>query len=75
METTVLQAKNHFSKLLRQAERGERVVIRRGRGGKAFLLSAVETPASRTLNPNPRWSGKIKFKDTDIWASEWRDEP
>lgn len=75
METTVLQAKNSLSKLLRQAERGEQVIIRRGRGGRAFLLTAAEVPAARTLAPNPRWAGKIKFKDDDVWASEWSAEP
>ena len=71
METTVLEAKNNLSKLLRHAERGGEVVIRRGRGGTAFRLTAVGPAKTRTLKPNPRWVGKIKFKDEDIWASEW----
>lgn len=74
MEMTVLQAKNNLSKLLRHAERGGEVVIRRGAGGKTFRLMAVEATSARTLKPNPRWTGKIKFKDEDIWASEWRDD-
>jgi antitoxin (DNA-binding transcriptional repressor) of toxin-antitoxin stability system len=75
MEMTVLQAKNNLSKLLRHAEEGGEVVIRRGPGGKAFRLTPVETKRGRTLAPNPRWAGKISYKDEDIWATEWRDEP
>jgi antitoxin (DNA-binding transcriptional repressor) of toxin-antitoxin stability system len=73
METTVLKAKTELSKLLRHAERGEQVIIRRGRGGKAFQLTALGGGANRTLKPDPRWAGKIKFRDADIWASEWKD--
>lgn len=74
METTVLQAKNQLSKLLRCAERGEEVIIRRGRGGKAFQLKAVEVNQRRTLKPDPRWGPKIKFRDADIWASKWKSK-
>lgn len=72
METTVLKAKTELSKLLRHAERGEQVIIRRGRGGKAFQLTALGSSAGRNLKPNPNWAGKIKFRDADIWASEWK---
>lgn len=74
METTVLEAKNQLSKLLRHAERGEQVIIRRGKGGKAFQLTALGAGTRRTLKPDERWTGKIKFRDADIWASEWKDQ-
>jgi antitoxin (DNA-binding transcriptional repressor) of toxin-antitoxin stability system len=74
MEMTVLQAKNNLSRLLRHAERGGEVVIRRGHGGAAFRLTPLPAKSARTLAPNPRWAGKIKFKAEDIWASEWREE-
>jgi antitoxin (DNA-binding transcriptional repressor) of toxin-antitoxin stability system len=74
METTVLQAKNQLSKLLRHAERGDDVIIRRGKGGRAFRLVALGAVSPRTLKPDARWAGKITFRDKDIWASEWKDE-
>jgi antitoxin (DNA-binding transcriptional repressor) of toxin-antitoxin stability system len=74
METTVLAAKNQLSKLLRHAERGEQVIIRRGRRGAAFQLVALAGGGERTLKPDPRWARAIRFRDTDIWASEWKDE-
>ena len=74
VETTVLQAKNQLSKLLRHAERGEEVIIRRGKGGKAFQLTALAVASRRSLKPNARWVQTIKFRDEDIWASEWKDE-
>jgi antitoxin (DNA-binding transcriptional repressor) of toxin-antitoxin stability system len=74
METTVLAAKNQLSKLLRHAERGEQVIIRRGRRGTAFQLIALTGDGERTLMPDPRWARAIKFRDADVWASEWKDE-
>ena len=76
METTVLAARNSLSALLRRVEQGEEVVIRRGRGpqAKAFRLIVVEPPRRRTLRADPRWKGKIAYKDEDIWASEWSGE-
>ena len=74
METTVLQAKNQFSLLLRQAERGEEVIIRRGKGGQAFRLTAIIPSTRRVLTPDVRWARKVKFRDEDVWASEWKDE-
>lgn len=74
METTVLKAKNSLSELMRRAERGEEVLIRRGINGRAFRLAPVRDQTRRTLAPNPRWAKAIHFKDEDIWASEWREE-
>ncbi|MEN9813833.1 MAG: hypothetical protein RL479_2519 [Verrucomicrobiota bacterium] len=73
METTVLKAKNNLSDLLRRAERGEEIIIRRGPRGRAFRLSPVRERSRRSLTPNPRWVQGIAFKDEDIWASEWRE--
>ncbi len=73
VETTVLKAKNNLSELLRRAERGEEVIIRRGPKGRAFRVSPVRERARRTLAPNPRWVQAIAYKDEDIWASEWRE--
>jgi len=76
METTVLQAKNRLSELMRRAEHGEEVIIRRGPKGKAFRLAPVEpceTP--RTLDPNPRWQKTIVYRDQDLFESEWQEEP
>lgn len=74
METTVLQAKNNLSALLRAAEAGQEVVIRRGRRGAAFKIVPVGTAPVRTLTPDPRWKGKIAYRDEDMWASEWNGE-
>ena len=74
METTVLKAKNHLSELLRKAESGEEVLIRRGRNGKLFRITPVQDNTKRTLVANPIWKNKIRFKEEDIWASEWKDE-
>jgi prevent-host-death family protein len=74
METTVLKAKNQLSSLLRAAERGEEVVIRKGRNGPAFRLVPVRGGGKRTLAPDPRWKGAVRYTDEDIWASEWEPE-
>jgi antitoxin (DNA-binding transcriptional repressor) of toxin-antitoxin stability system len=73
METTVLSARNQLSALLRRAENGEEVIIRRGRGpeARAFQVIALCPASGRSLKPDPRWAGKISFRDEDIWASEW----
>ena len=73
METTVLKAKNKLSELLRAAESGEEVIIRRGRKGQAFKLVPITEEIVRNLDPDPRWYGKVIYKDEDIWASEWTD--
>lgn len=74
MEVTVLVAKNRLSELLRRAERGEEVLIRRGRKGDLFRLSPAKPKVRRTLTPDPRWAGKISYTDESIWESEWKDE-
>jgi len=74
METTVLKAKNSLSLLLRKAEAGEEVVIRRGRNGIKFRIVRIKESAKRTLEPDPRWKHRIAFEDEDIWESEWKDE-
>jgi prevent-host-death family protein len=74
METTVLKAKNHLSELLRKAEEGEEVLIRRGRKGRLFRIVAVRETVRRELTPNPDWLGKIDYSDADIWSSEWSEE-
>lgn len=74
METTVLKAKNNLSVLLRAAEQGREVIIRRGRNGAAFKIVLLDQKKLRTLKPDPRWKGKIAYKDEDMWASEWSEE-
>jgi len=74
METTVLKARNSLSLLLRKAEKGEEVLIRRGGSGPRFRIVRVEEPVKRTLDPDPRWKHRIAFKDEDVWASEWKEE-
>lgn len=74
METTVLKAKNNLSQLLAQAERGEEVLIRRGRRGTLFRLAPVKTAVTRTLKPRAVWAGKIRYTDAELLDSEWREE-
>jgi hypothetical protein len=74
VETTVLKAKNSLSLLLRKAEKGEEVLIRRGSSGTRFRIVRVEEPVKRTLEPDPRWKNRIAFKDEDVWESEWKEE-
>jgi antitoxin (DNA-binding transcriptional repressor) of toxin-antitoxin stability system len=74
METTVLQAKSRLSELLRRVERGEEVVIRRGRNGPGFRIVRERRRAARSLEPDPEWKRSIAYRDEDIWASEWKDE-
>jgi len=74
VETTILKAKNNLSELLRRVEKGETIVIRRGRRGPAFRIVPHREPASRTLEPNPGWKNAISYRDRDIWETEWREE-
>jgi antitoxin (DNA-binding transcriptional repressor) of toxin-antitoxin stability system len=74
METTVLKAKNNLSLLLRKAEQGEEVLIRRGSSGTRFRIVRVEDPVKRTLAPDPQWKDRIAFKEEDVWESEWKEE-
>lgn len=73
METTILAAKNQLSLLLRKAEAGEEVFIRRGTKGPLFQITSVVPVKSRTLAPDPRWKNQIRYEDADIWESEWKD--
>lgn len=74
MEYNVLQAKTALSDLLRRVEAGESVVIRRGKKGPRFRIVADVRPLRRSLDPEPRWKGKIAYDDAAIWESEWRDD-
>lgn len=75
MEVTVHKAKTNLSSLLKKAEEGEEVIIRRGSYGKGFLLTVIpEDKPKRTLEPKPEWSGKVSYSDEDIWESEWEEE-
>lgn len=74
MEMTVLKAKSNLSELLRRAEDGEEVLIRRGQKGRLFRIVPVAASPRRTLEPDPRWKGKISYRDADIWASEWEGD-
>lgn len=49
MEVTVQEAKTHLSRLLRQVEAGEEVVIRRGREPVAMLVRAPTRAGTRTI--------------------------
>lgn len=74
METTVLEAKNRLSDLLRKAETGQEVIVRRGARGPRFRTVPLAPAAKRTLAQDPRCKGKIAYKDEDVWASEWKEE-
>lgn len=74
METTVLKAKNSLSELLRRAEAGEEILIRRGRTGPLFRVVPVQSGRRRSLRVNPAWKSGTHYRDEDIWASEWKDE-
>jgi hypothetical protein len=37
---------------------------------KAVAKTAITEPRLRTLVPDPRWAGKIHYKDEDMFASE-----
>lgn len=49
MEVTVQEAKTHLSRLLRQVEAGEEVVIRRGREPVAMLVRAPARGGARAI--------------------------
>ena len=69
-----MKAKNHLSELLRRAEEGEDILIRRGRKGRLFRIVPVRESGRRDLTPNPLWKGKIAYEEEGIWASEWSGE-
>lgn len=74
METTVLKAKSNLSALLRRAEAGEDVYIRRGRNGRRFRIVPERDTAKRNLEASPEWKGKVAYEDEAIWESEWSEE-
>lgn len=75
MEVTVHKAKTQLSALLKRAEKGEEVIIRRGTYGPGFCLSMLpEDRPKRILESKPEWKHKIKYRDEDIWESEWEEE-
>jgi len=71
MDTTVLKAKSNLSSLLRRAEAGEAVFIRRGRKGPRFRILLEGEVPKRNLEADPQWKGKIAYEDEAIWESEW----
>lgn len=74
MDVTVLKAKSNLSALLRRAEAGEPVFIRRGRKGPRFRIVPEGDPSARKLEANPQWKGKVVYEDEAIWESEWRED-
>lgn len=74
MDFTVLKAKNNMSAILRRAEAGEPVYIRRGKKGPRFRIVPEREGLKRILEPDPNWRGKVTYDDEAIWESEWREE-
>lgn len=75
MDVTVLKAKSSLSALLRRAEAGEPIFIRRGRNGPRFRIVPERDVPRRSLEANPQWKGKVVYEDEAIWESEWSDTP
>jgi len=74
MDLTILKAKNNLSSLLRRAEAGEAVYIRRGRKGTRFRIVPEGEAVKRTFEADPVWKGKVTYGDEAIWESEWEEE-
>lgn len=74
MDLTVFKAKNNLSAMLRRAEAGEPVYIRRGKKGPRFRIVPECEGLKRILDPDPAWAGKVAYADEAIWESEWREE-
>jgi prevent-host-death family protein len=55
---TIHQAKTNFSKLLRKAARGEKVIIARGKTPVARLVAVPQQKKERVPG---RWKGKISY--------------
>ncbi len=55
---TIRQARTNFSKLVRKAERGEEVIIARG---KTPVVKLVAVPAQKKKRIPGRWKGKISY--------------
>jgi prevent-host-death family protein len=63
-EVTIHEAKTQFSKLVRRAEAGEEIVVRRGRTPVAKIVRYEEPPRKRRL-------GQLKGQ---IWMADDFDE-
>jgi len=75
MEVTVHKAKTQLSALLKSAESGEEVIIRRGTYGPGFRLSLLpDEQPKRVMESKPEWKKAISYQDEDIWESEWEEE-
>jgi len=74
MELTVHKAKTQLSALLKKAEEGEEVVIRRGVYGKAFKITPIEEKPSRCMEPKPEWVSGTAYEEKSVWESEWECE-
>jgi antitoxin (DNA-binding transcriptional repressor) of toxin-antitoxin stability system len=64
MEVTVQEAKTQLSRLLRQVEAGEEVVIRRGRERVAMLVRAPRRPGRREIWGDLEGSMALDFDET-----------
>lgn len=74
MITTVYHAKTHLSELLHAAEGGDDVIIQRGKKGTMFKIVPVNVPPLRAMEPPPEWKTNTKYKDEDLFLSEWEDD-
>ena len=61
MAYTVHQAKTHFSRLLKEAEAGQEVVVMRGKKPVAKIV-AIDQPAANKPAPNFRLLGAYRGK-------------
>ncbi|MDA3873025.1 MAG: type II toxin-antitoxin system prevent-host-death family antitoxin [Kiritimatiellae bacterium] len=74
MEVTVHKAKTQLSALLKLAECGEEVVIRRGKYGTGFRLTPLrENEPRRVMESSPEWKDAVFYSDEAIWESEWEE--
>ncbi len=67
---TIRQAQTNFSKLLRKAERGEEVVIARG---KTPVVKLVAVPAQKKKRVPGRLKGKISYTP-NVFAPMTKEE-
>ena len=77
IKATIHHVKTHLSRLLKEVQRGETVVILHGRTPVARLTAIEPTPASRPKVGTPTTSGvrwrKNAFEPlTDKELEEWR---
>lgn len=71
---TVYQAKTNLSNLLHEAEKGEEVLIQRGKKGTLFKILPVPDAPARCMEPLPEWKTATRYEDKDILESEWTEE-